>query len=73
MSEEAKSEKVAPKQPASQPSTPEQSAGQPSAPAPESLSHRIAGAFKAAIDTVSEAEQLHRRLDPDPARGPDPE
>jgi len=55
--------RAAPRQPVSQPST----------PARESLSRKIGGAFKAIIDTLSDAEQLHRRLDPDPTRDPDPE
>jgi hypothetical protein len=42
-------------------------------PAHESLAHRIGGAFKAVVDTLTDAEQLHHRLDPDASRDPDPE
>lgn len=45
-----------------------------SAPSPhESFSHRIGSAFKAVVDTLTEAEQLHHRLEPNPSRDPDPE
>lgn len=39
----------------------------------ESFSHNVAGGFKAVLDTLVDAEQLHHRLDPDPAGDPDPE
>jgi hypothetical protein len=39
----------------------------------ESLAHRIGDAFKAVVDTLSDAERLHRQLDPDPAKDIDPE
>jgi hypothetical protein len=39
----------------------------------ETLTHKIAGAFKAVVDTLAEAEQLHHRLDPDPSKDTDPE
>jgi hypothetical protein len=49
---------------------PERPAG---VPPRQSFSHRIAGAFKAVVDTLADAEQLHHRLDPDPTRDLDPE
>lgn len=48
-------------------------AGQPVVKQRESFTHKIAGAFEAAVDTLVDAEELHHRLDPDPTRDPDPE
>jgi hypothetical protein len=39
----------------------------------ESLAHRIGGAFKAVVDTLADAERLHRQLDPDPSKDIAPE
>jgi hypothetical protein len=39
--------------------------------APESFSQKVAGAFHAIVDTLSEAEQLHRKLDPGVSREPE--
>jgi hypothetical protein len=57
------------------PAAQQQSATPASAPVPahESLSHRIGSAIKAVVDTLADAEQLHRRLDPDPSKDVDPE
>jgi hypothetical protein len=35
-----------------------------SAPPPESLPHKIAGAFTAVVDILTDAERLHHKLDP---------
>jgi hypothetical protein len=48
-------------------------AGRPSAKPPETLAHKIAGAFKAVVDTLADAEQLHHRLDPDASQDIAPE
>ena len=39
--------------------------------ASESLSQRVAGAFHTIVDTLSDAEQLHRKLDPGVSREPE--
>jgi len=39
--------------------------------APESFSQKVAGAFHAIVDTLSDAEQLHRKLDPGVSREPE--
>jgi hypothetical protein len=44
-----------------------------SAPPHDSLTHRIGNAFKAVVDTLADAEQLHHRLDPDPSKDVAPE
>jgi hypothetical protein len=48
-----------------------QPATKPSGAPRESLAHRIGGAFKAVVDTLSDAERLHHQLDPDPTKGLD--
>ncbi|MFZ3354659.1 MAG: hypothetical protein WA268_27745 [Xanthobacteraceae bacterium] len=60
---------------ATPPAAQQQPATPASAPVPahESLSHRIGSAIKAVVDTLADAEQLHRRLDPDPSKDVDPE
>ena len=40
-------------------------ARKPVARKPESLSHKIADAFKAVVDTLVDAEQLHHKLEPE--------
>lgn len=45
----------------------------PAAKQSESLAHKVAGAFRAVLDTLTDAERLHHRLEPDPTRDPDPE
>jgi hypothetical protein len=39
--------------------------------ASESLSQRVAAAFHTIVDTLSDAEQLHRKLDPGVSREPE--
>jgi hypothetical protein len=43
----------------------------PIPPAPESFSQKVAGAFHAIVDTLSDAEQLHHKLDPGVSREPE--
>jgi len=70
---------AAPKKPATAVATRPAAKQTPAAPASaqpaehESLTHRIGSAFKAVVDTLAEAEQLHRRLDPDPSKDIAPE
>jgi hypothetical protein len=45
-------------------------ARKPIAKASESLSQRVAVAFHTILDTLSDAEQLHRKLDPGVSREP---
>ena len=42
-------------------------------PRRKSIVQRIEGAVTAAVDILTDAEQLHHRLDPDPSRDRDPE
>ena len=46
-------------------------ARKPISKAPKSFSQKVAGAFHAIVDTLSEAEQLHRKLDPGVSREPE--
>ena len=63
---------VAPKKPA--PITTAKPAAKKAPPPPrKSIVQRIEGAVTAAVDILTDAEQLHHRLDPDPARDVDPE
>jgi hypothetical protein len=39
--------------------------------ASESISQRVAAAFNTIVDTLSDAEQLHRKLDPGVSREPE--
>jgi hypothetical protein len=66
-----KAKSVAPKK--AKPVATEKSTGQSVVKRQESFSHKVAGAFEAVVDTLVDAEQLHRRLDPDPTRDHDPE
>lgn len=40
---------------------------------PESFLRKVAGAIKGVVDTLTEAEELHHRLDPDASRDVEPE
>ena len=42
-------------------------------PRRKSIVQRIEGAVSAAVDILTDAEQLHHRLDPDPSKDRDPE
>ncbi|MFZ0150515.1 MAG: hypothetical protein WBG18_08150 [Xanthobacteraceae bacterium] len=43
----------------------------PTPKASESFSQRVAAAFHTIVDTLSDAEQLHRKLDPGVSREPE--
>jgi hypothetical protein len=45
--------------------------GKPIPKAPESFSQKVAAAFHTIVDTLSDAEQLHRKLDPGVSREPE--
>ena len=45
--------------------------GKPIPKAPESFSQKVATAFHTIVDTLSHAEQLHRKLDPGVSREPE--
>jgi hypothetical protein len=45
--------------------------GKPIPKAPESFSQKVATAFHTIVDTLSDAEQLHRKLDPGVSREPE--
>ena len=40
-------------------------------PPPESLLHKIEGEFTAILDTLTDAERLHEKLDPGVSREPE--
>ena len=40
-------------------------------PPPESFSEKVAEAFTAVVDTLTDAERLHHKLDPDVSREPE--
>src|ERR1700746_816983 len=45
--------------------------GKPIPKAAESISQKVAAAFHTIVDTLSDAEQLHRKLDPGVSREPE--